>query len=872
MLLALLALASPAHAASLTVDPSDATAYSSVQDAIDASTSGDTIAIVAGTFSECIDTSGKSLTLRGTGASATTIDGASSCTSAVTITRGEFVTLEDLAIDNAYYRAILVEASTVTLDTVRLEGLGYSDYVAGAGIHADAAIVTVTDSTFSTNQGSYGGAIHATNASRVSVSDSTFEGNYARYYGGAVWVDNASTFDSEENGYVDNYSYFYGGAVYGSGTGTLLTSNADEYDGNWGYYTHGSAIYVQDDAILDVAEAAFSNHYSYYWTSGYNGTIYATGANTVLLEDLTFTDNRGYAGGDITLLSGDATIDGIDSSGAYAYYGGSMYIASTVTATISNLVIEQGEAVYSGGAIYATSSVDLTLTSAVFTDNTASNSYGGDLYQSSSGSLTIDGLSSDGAYAYRSGGSIYLEQLSGLASLTNATITSSEAAYGAGGAIYAYNGTDVALTDSRVSNATAYNSGGAVYSHYLGALSIESTELSNNTSTYGYGGGLYFYPYTEGTYDLTVTGSSIEDNRAYYDGGGLYAQATGALVVHDTRLVTNDANTSTGTSQGGGAFFSSTNSLSFTNNHVCSNTAYDGGGVFSYSVYGGRGDDEWSNNVFQENAANYSGGALHIDRHYHNELVNNTFVGNLAGFYGGTIYGYYLYTDFLNNIVAYTPLSDGMYGDYYTDYYSNLEYNNWYNNTSSDFDGALSTASLGAGNLFDDPLFRDYTNDGNCDNDDLRIDPSSTLVDAGDPAFIDTDGSTSDIGAYGGVGSSVFDSDGDGYDNVDDCDDSDSAVYPGATEACNGYDDDCDGDIDESGSTGESTWYADSDSDGYGDPATSLDACDQPSGYVVDSTDCDDTASSVYPGATETWYDGVDADCAGDSDFDADAD
>ncbi|MFN7146284.1 MAG: MopE-related protein, partial [Myxococcota bacterium] len=36
--------------------------------------------------------------------------------------------------------------------------------------------------------------------------------------------------------------------------------------------------------------------------------------------------------------------------------------------------------------------------------------------------------------------------------------------------------------------------------------------------------------------------------------------------------------------------------------------------------------------------------------------------------------------------------------------------------------------------------------------------------------------------------------------------------------------------------------------------------------------DCDDDAGTTYPGAEETWYDGVDADCAGDDDFDADAD
>jgi hypothetical protein len=36
--------------------------------------------------------------------------------------------------------------------------------------------------------------------------------------------------------------------------------------------------------------------------------------------------------------------------------------------------------------------------------------------------------------------------------------------------------------------------------------------------------------------------------------------------------------------------------------------------------------------------------------------------------------------------------------------------------------------------------------------------------------------------------------------------------------------------------------------------------------------DCDDTNAAVHPGATEIWYDGVDQDCSGGSDYDADAD
>ncbi|MCK6526288.1 S8 family peptidase [Myxococcota bacterium] len=49
----------------------------------------------------------------------------------------------------------------------------------------------------------------------------------------------------------------------------------------------------------------------------------------------------------------------------------------------------------------------------------------------------------------------------------------------------------------------------------------------------------------------------------------------------------------------------------------------------------------------------------------------------------------------------------------------------------------------------------------------------------------------------GGGGGGPTDADGDGHDAGADCDDSDPAVHPGATETCDGVDDDCDGTVDE---------------------------------------------------------------------------
>src|SRR6185295_3637787 len=93
-------------------------------------------------------------------------------------------------------------------------------------------------------------------------------------------------------------------------------------------------------------------------------------------------------------------------------------------------------------------------------------------------------------------------------------------------------------------------------------------------------------------------------------------------------------------------------------------------------------------------------------------------------------------------------------------------------------------------------------------------------------------------------------------DNTD-CNDNNSAVHPGATETCNSVDDDCDSQIDEGV---QSTFYADTDGDGYGNTSSTTSACSAPSGYVADATDCNDANAAVNPGATEA-CNGVDDDC-----------
>ena len=121
-----------------------------------------------------------------------------------------------------------------------------------------------------------------------------------------------------------------------------------------------------------------------------------------------------------------------------------------------------------------------------------------------------------------------------------------------------------------------------------------------------------------------------------------------------------------------------------------------------------------------------------------------------------------------------------------------------------------------------------------------------------------------------------LDADGDGYgdpsskttacsvtegytDRGKDCDDTRAEVNPEGREVCNGWDDDCDGQIDDDDPDVDmataTTWYEDKDGDGWGS-ATGATArsCSQPPGFADNADDCNDNEASVEP--TSYWKDG----------------
>jgi len=103
-----------------------------------------------------------------------------------------------------------------------------------------------------------------------------------------------------------------------------------------------------------------------------------------------------------------------------------------------------------------------------------------------------------------------------------------------------------------------------------------------------------------------------------------------------------------------------------------------------------------------------------------------------------------------------------------------------------------------------------------------------------------------------------------GYvDNDLDCNDDDDQINPDAIEVCDGIDNDCNNMVDDG--LEMYTYYLDFDEDNFGSPDTFIVTCwDQPiTGYVVDSTDCDDFNMTVNPDGIEIPNNGIDEDCDG---------
>ena len=259
---------------------------------------------------------------------------------------------------------VLISTSTISnnlKDIVHRGGTGaYTGDLSNAAVSNRNGALTVTDSIFENNSGSYGGAILSDgDASNLIVSGSTFNNNFA-FNGGAIYCPDGNYYISESN--------FTGNKVRGTGS-----SNSN--------YAHGGAIAATESDECIISDCIFKDN-----SAAMGGAISTTNTQVVGCTFINNTANSAYS----------ETFNGKTNN--RGGMGGATYSDSIMTITGSTFVnnTSRSDAVY----IRQGSITDSSFTNTIIAPNRgpltiSNNTYdnaGADIIGGNSPSVYFDGV------------------------------------------------------------------------------------------------------------------------------------------------------------------------------------------------------------------------------------------------------------------------------------------------------------------------------------------------------------------------------------------------------------------------------------------------------------------------------------------------
>lgn len=452
---------------------------------------------------------------------------------------------------------------------------------------------------------------------------------------------------------------------------------------------------------------------------------------------------------------------------------------------------------------------DVSFTDCAFTGALGSNGGHAQLYESTA---TFERVSFSKGHASWAGGALYLVGTD--ATFDACTFADNEASDGGALKIEAGDGSTVTITDSVFERNEALSGYAGAISQYRGTLALIRTTFRENTAHRGSG----VLDHTEGTL-FRLEDSRVEGNHTSESTSGI-----GLYGVLESRILRTTFERNDTPGDGAAlAILGSSETAEIAGNRFCGNVAGGIGGAIwldtSETLHA-----DIHHNVFIENEARYAGGAIAVTGAVA-DLVQNTLVGTSTGGGRGAVwlnsYGRLSLRDTAITHSVGAALSKEPDAPQIDAAYTLLSDN------ERDFVEMPSSPTT----VETSPGYAAWT-PGDCGSD-LRPAPGSALVDAGDPALLDDDGTRADIGAYGGPEAIRWvDVDGDGVIDGD-CDPwNPMASTPADEIAGDGLDQDCDG---------TDLCWIDGDGDGVGGSETAAAAfgCAGP-GLTTTAGDCDD--------------------------------
>lgn len=569
-------------------------------------------------------------------------------------------------------------------------------------------------------------------------------------------------------------------------------------DGSGSYTTIQSAVNAVDTgSTLRLCEATFTENVvingktltlrsigdgvDTVMSGGGSGTVlFVQGGASVNLVDLTITDGAATGpGGGVTCNGSTMTLDAVILTGNTAARGGGLFAQgcaltikySTVsgnTATsmgggaaienssgkvrdteISDNSAPEGGGLYVWSGTISISDNDFLNNEATTTDETLHGEGGGGAGLFAYGAIPVKNNWFEGNFSAYNAGGMYLYYAS--AEVSGNTVTDNEAgrdgggvymnyasanilentvtynvAGDDGGGLRAYRGTSI-IEENTFSNNTAGDDGGGVKLSHTEKLLINNV-ISDNTAVDG-GGGVELDNDTTPILACTITGNKAGN------GAGIHAIEPFAGLEMQDLIITGNTATVSG---GGVSIDSAVYGGTLTHLVIRSNKAPLGGGVYAATAA-----FDLSNSVINANNGTSSGGGIYLED-TSGTLSQLVVTGNVSPTAGGA--GLALEdvgslsvrnSAIVNNNRGVGVLVNGVGPASWT-------YNDVHDHVTA-FSGMTDPTGT-SGNIAVNAKFTSAS------TYDFTLKSTSALINAGDPATLDADGSRADIGAYGGPG------------------------------------------------------------------------------------------------------------------------
>jgi hypothetical protein len=462
------------------------------------------------------------------------------------IENGSKIDFNNLKMSNSKtsdFSGLFIDDATVTIDTLDINNCNWESH----SIRVNKSIFTLSNGNISSIVSEDGNAgIDASESSSVEISkttiDSSSSGAHAMKF---INVDKVSITNSSFNG---NHSQYSGGVIFAEEIDSLLIENSSFVADTSG--GEGGAIQLSSkNKFVRILKSTFSNN-----LSNSAGAINSWNTDSLFIDNSTFDGNVSSSSGAVS-INADGTIsayfeiknsDFIDNKAGTL--GGAIWIGSSI-GQINNVDFI-GNKAGGGGAIYGWYTNEVSMKNVTFKNNTANQHEGG--------AILINGSGED---------KVYIDSTTFIANVDST---------GPGGAIQLSNIAKASINNSNFKENKAKADGGGINSNDIDSLFIKNSTFDGNESMESSGGAIAFQGENSILY-FEIDSTTISNNRAMSDGGG--------ILVYKGSITVSNSTISDDSSKYGGGFTIANGNATLNNVVIKNNTAYEhGGGIDVYNA------------------------------------------------------------------------------------------------------------------------------------------------------------------------------------------------------------------------------------------------------------------------------------------------